>query len=49
MGKNAKKSLRDLKNDNLAFIAKDDMNRLVGGAAKGKIRWKSSCGGIVPQ
>ncbi|MEL6865170.1 MAG: hypothetical protein AAFP19_12155 [Bacteroidota bacterium] len=49
MGKNLKKSLRDLKNDGLQFIKTDDMNKLIGGTAKGKIKWKGSCGGIVPQ
>ncbi len=48
MGKKVRKSLMDLKND-LQIINKDDMNHLIGGKSKGKIRWKASCGGIVPQ
>ncbi|MEO1517806.1 MAG: hypothetical protein AAFV95_22490 [Bacteroidota bacterium] len=49
MGKNSKKTLGDLKNDGLNLIKTDDMTKLVGGNALGKIRWKGGCGGIVPQ
>ncbi len=45
---NKKKSLADLQKD-LQVIKKDDMNKITGGKSKPKIRWNSSCRGIVPQ
>lgn len=43
-----RKSLADLQKD-LQVIRKNDMNKITGGKSKHKIRWNSSCRGIVPQ
>jgi len=48
MGKKGKRRLFELKND-LQIINTGDMNHLIGGKAKGKIRWQGKCGGILPQ
>jgi len=49
MGKNSKKNLRDLRDERLKIIQQQDMNSLIGGKTSGKARWKSLCGGIIPQ